>query len=299
MRKTIVTMLMITLLSLALLADTSGEAGFQMLRINPSAVYSAQAGTGAFFSVDGFAFVANPAINALHRTRVASMTQNYWLFDTVNNNFAYRYSTGKYGFGLGYNYLDYGKITRRDEVGLAIGEFRPMDLRVISNFAYRINPYHYAGVNVYGLYEKIDSASSVGLAFDLGYVFVTPIRDLYLGATLKHLGFTSKVHDENIKLPVCFDLSLGKQISWQQTVLSAEAKLTKYSDDDNIKAAVGSTLTLMDMLFIRLGYKLNYDLEDLSLGFGVLYGKFNFDYAYLPISEEFDDVHKLGLTYRF
>lgn len=290
---------MITMFSVALLAGTSGEAGFQMLKINPSAAFSAQAGTGAFFSLDGFAFISNPAINAIHRTRVASMTQNYWLFDTVKNNFAYRYSTGKYGFGLGYNYLDYGKIDRRNEIGQIIGEFRPMDLRVISNLSYRINPYNYGGINIYGLYEKIDSASSVGLAFDLGYVFVTPIRDLYIGATLKHLGFTSKVHDENIKLPVCFDLSFGKQFSWQHAVLSTETKLVKYSDDDDIKAAVGSTLTLMDMLFIRLGYKFNYALEDLSLGFGVLYGKFNLDYAYLPISDDIDDVHKIGLTYRF
>ncbi len=50
--KKVVLMILIMVLAVLLTAETSGEYGFQMLKISAGATLSAQGGTGAFFSND-------------------------------------------------------------------------------------------------------------------------------------------------------------------------------------------------------------------------------------------------------
>ena len=59
--KKVIFMILIMVLAVLLTAETSGEYGFQMLKISAGAALSAQGGTGAFFSNDAYGFIQNPA----------------------------------------------------------------------------------------------------------------------------------------------------------------------------------------------------------------------------------------------
>ncbi len=292
----------ILLVSIGMCAETNGEKGFQMLKIVSSASAAAQGATGSFSSQDALCFFENPASSLFQNGKTASITQSYWLFDTTMNNGAYTSNQGETAFGAGYRYLDYGKIDRRDEIGDKIGEFHPMDINVSLNFARRLHPNHYAGITVNTIYEKIDAASSFGLSFDLGYTYLTPLQNLKIAAAIKHLSseaLFTKMDKEYVDIPITLEAGIIKDFTVGSIWSSAEIKVIKHEDDDDVKANVGINTKIFENLYLRGGYKLGYDAEDLSMGFGLALKKFSLNYAFLPFKEHLDDVHMLELSYHF
>lgn len=300
MKKYIYILIVIVLAGI-LQAETSGEYGFQMLKISSGADGSAQAGVGAYTSSDAFAYIQNPSAALFNRGRKISIAQNYWIFDTKINSGSYSYSNGKSSFGAGYRYLDYGTIERRPDTGSLIGEYHPMDMVLSFNFGYRITPDHYAGVNLHALYEQIDSASALGAAFDLGYTFLTPIQNLKLNAAVKNLGKTSAMNEEVIELPISSELGLVYKSDFNFAVFSYEMKVIKHIDDDELRAIFGVKTEITKKLNLKLGYKYNYDVEGFTAGFGINLKKIAVDYAYVlfDAESEIDNVHVIGLTYKF
>ncbi len=278
-----------------LFADADGAKGFKYLTIYSNADEAAQAGTGSFSSGSAIIFLNNPVTSALDKGSVASINQNYWLFDTNMNTVAYRNSSSKIAYGYAYRYLDYKKFESRDENGTYIGEFAPLDISITANVAYRITPTQYMGVNISGIYEKIDTSSSFGIAFDLGYAYLTPIKDLTLAATIKNLGVSSQMDEENMELPTSMEASIVKAFNQ----LSTEVKILKINDDNSVKSAIGMNYNITDNFNLRTGYKFGYDAESYTAGFGVNLRNVSLDYAFIPFGEELDDVHMVGLNYRF
>lgn len=282
-------------------ATTSGEYGFQMLKISSGASSSAQGGVGGYYANDAFSYFQNPSAPLFNLARMISIAQNYWIFDTKINSGSYQNSNGKRSFGFGYRYLDYGKLESRNDQGIETGEFHPMDMVVSVNFGYRITPDHYAGINAHALYEKIDASSSLGAAFDLGYTYLTPIKNLKLNAALKNLGKTSAMDEEVIELPVSGEIGLVHKFDFNSVILFHEFKTIKHIDDDQMKAVYGLKAEINQRLNLKIGYKFNYDSESFTTGFGVKLSKLAVDYAYIifDADSEIDDVHVIGLTYFF
>ena len=288
--------LMLVILS-TMFAEVSGEYGFQMLKINASSSIMALGGTGAYYTNDGLNFLSNPVAGIDFHGKILSFSHNYWLFDTKLSSLGYRNSNGKSSFGVSYRALDYGKFERRDEVGNEIqGEYHPLDLGIVLNYARRINPDHYIGINMTGLYEKIDTASSIGLAFDLGYLYKTPVRDLHLQATLKNIGFTTKMKNEADNLPFTADFSVIKKMNIANVNFFTEGKMIYHIDDEVLKGAVGMMTNFYQLFHLRIGYKFNYDLENFTAGFGIHYNRFIVDYTFLPVEEELDSVHMFSVS---
>lgn len=282
-------------------AETNGEYGFQMLKISSGASSSAMAGLGAYNSSDAFAFFQNPSAALFNRGRKISIAQNYWIFDTKINSGSYLFSNGKSSFGAGYRYLDYGTIENRDDTGIEIGEYHPMDMVITFNFGYRFTPDHYAGFNLHALYEQIDTSSALGAAFDLGYTYLTPIQYLSINAAVKNLGKTSEMDKEVIDLPVTGEAGLAFKTDFNFAVLSYEVAAVKHIDDDELKALFGLKAELNQRLNLKLGYKYNHDAENFTTGFGINLKKISVEYAYVlfEADSEIDDVHVIGLTYKF
>jgi hypothetical protein len=300
--KQIQILIALLLIACGLMAETSGEKGFQMLKIVSSASSAAQGATGAFSAQDAFGFLENPAASLFRSGKTISVTQIDWIFDTAMNNGSYISNTGKSAVGITYRFLDYGKIERRDEIGDPIGEFHPMDFNVALNYARRLHPNHYAGININALYEKIDAASSFGFAFDLGYTWLTPVQDLKLAAAVKHLSgdfLFTEMDNEYVELPITMELGLIKDFTLGPIWASTEIKAIKHDDDDEPKANIGLNTRILEGFFLRGGYKLGYDAEDVSIGFGVNFSKFALDYAFIPFKEHIDDVHMFELSYQF
>ncbi|MCF7918420.1 MAG: PorV/PorQ family protein [Candidatus Cloacimonetes bacterium] len=291
--------IIILALGISVWAEVDGSRGFQMLRILSDPATAGQAGSGAVNSESGFNYLDNAAAGLLTRVKAVSFSQNMWLFDTSMSNIGYRNSNGRKSFGFAIRYLDYGTIENRNEQGIEIGEYHPMDMNIIFNFGYRLLSSHFLGVNLRGLYEKIDDSSATGISADLGYIYLTPIQDLKLLAALKNFGSTSKMDNEEIDLPFTAELGLSKDLELNGSRITAESRLIKDIDNDKLKAAIGAEALFMEQILLRAGYKFNYALESFSCGFGIRMKRFEFNYAYNPINEDLDDVHYLGINLKF
>ncbi len=295
----ILIILIILTLAVFLTAETSGEYGFQLLKIASGPEGASQAGTGAFSSGEAYSFMLNPTAGLFSKQRIISIAQNYWIFDTKLNSAGYINTNGKSSFGVAYRYLDYGKLENRTDTGALIGEFHPMDLIFTLNFGYRITPNQYAGINANVLYEKIDTASSYGYTFDLGYTYLSLIKGQKFSASIKNVGKTSAMENETIDLPISFELGAIQEYYINTIMLSGELKLIKHIDDDELKAVFGTKIELNKILDLKLGYKLNFDAESFTAGFGINLKKIALDYAYVPFEYHINDVHIIGLTYKF
>ncbi len=279
--------------------EADGKYGWKSLLLPPSASVSAMAGTGAANSSDAASFIQHPTAGVVGNINSISLSMQQWMFDTSSNVVAINRSSNLHSLGFALRYLDYGKIDSRDITGDIIGEYHPLDVNLITNFAYRISPSYYAGINLILLYQKIDSSSSLGLATDIGLSYLPPINNLNFHLAVKHLGLTSKVKDESIKLPYAPEITAGYFFNPGNFSLYTEVKALKYPDDSNIKSTIGVNFGIYEIFKIRGGYMLNYDLQDFTTGLGISLLKIDVDYAYLPFKEGITDSHSFSVTYKF
>lgn len=291
-------MLLTLVLSLSAVNENAGEYGFQILEIASSPAMSGMGDTGALNTDDALNFLSNPASGLYNRSRILTISQNFWLADTNIISGGYSLNKRKYHWGFAFRHLGYGTLDTRDETGNIIGEFSPMDFIGTINYAYRFGATHYVGINANILYEKISTASSYGMSADLGYVWSTPLKDVRLYTTLKNLGTTSNMDKENIDLPVNYELGITKELISRYYDLAFDVKAHKSLDTD-FTYNVGVQIKTFEILYLRTGYKANNDTNDLSYGIGIDYDSFNIDYAYMQMTNGFDDVHKISLSYKF
>lgn len=294
----IVIMLLVVVATLSAQHDNAGEYGFQILEIASSPAMSGMGDTGALNTDDALNFLNNPSAGLFNRSRILTVSQNFWLADTNIISGGYSLNKRKYHWGFAFRHLGYGTLDTRDEDGNIIGEFSPMDFIGTINYAYRLGATHYLGINANILYEKISTASSYGISTDLAYVWSTPIKDVRLYTTVKNLGTTSNMDDEKIDLPLKYELGITKEFLTRYYDLAFDVKTHK-SQDTDFAYNFGMQVKTFEALYIRTGYKANNDTNELSFGVGIDYDSFNIDYAYMQMTNGFDDVHKISLSYKF
>jgi len=292
-------LMLIFSVSQAKVDGNSGEYGFQLLKISSSTSNSAMANSGELISYNSLNAFTNPVSGIYIGERMASASNAFWIFDTSLSSFAVSSDPENFSFTFGMRYLYYGDLEGRDNIGTETGNFSPEDIDAIANLGYRITPDLMIGTTAHGLYEKIDTASSYGFSFDFGIIYKTFLKGLAIGSTYKNIGVTSKMKNESISLPQTIEIFAVKDFELKFAKPSLQIEAVKHSDDDNFKANIGLNVGFYDMLDLRVGYKANYDAESFSAGIGVKYSAFEIDYAFLPFNDEINDVHMVGILYKF
>jgi hypothetical protein len=221
-----------------------------------------------------------------------------WLADTQANMISYSYSRKIDHFGIAIRNLDYGDIENRDDMGIMIGSYHPIDIDATANYARRLSPNFYTGVNLGVLYQKLNTASSLALHSDLGFCYLPPVKNTKISLAVRDLGVANKTDDERVKLPTSFEMDINKGflLADQQIFLGGSAIQTL---DEDLKGSINLEGNLFQIFSIRGGYLLGYDAQDFSAGFGVKYKNISVDYGYGAFNSELNDVHSFGVTYRF
>jgi hypothetical protein len=313
-------LILMILLSVGLYASLFGisgnaEYGFKMLNIPVGVGIAAQGNTGTFSNMDASSFLENPAATVLRNDKLLSFTQNSYLMDTNQNSVYFSNSNGRKHFGIGLRTLDYGSIEKRDDSGRIIGSFHPLDLNLTVSQGVRLLPDHYVGINAGLIYEKIDAASSYGATSDLGYTYLPPLRDTRLYATLRNVGFTSKMDEENVKLAKRLDLGISRDLpSFGNLPLLTSVEFKSTSEPGSSwRGNIGMQTSYENIFSLRLGTDMKYllnqfydnhynDAPTWTIGAGFKITHFLVDYAYTPyklVSFESDAVHRIGVSYQF
>lgn len=293
-----ISLLVISLTLGAQIQDNAGEFGYKFLNIPVSPASIALAGRGMDSYSNPAAFVLQPAISTLENQRVLGLSHSAWLGYTDYTNLYYSNSNRRKHFGLIMRNLNYGEIEKRDEQGNLIGVYTPLDLNLMANYSLRFGASTYFGINAGVLYEKISTASALGLCADLGLTILPPVQDAVISLSVRNLGVSGTMNEATIKLAPQAELDISKRFAFDFASVNLAASASK-SVDEAFKGTFSTEFGFYDLLFLRAGYKLNYDAGDISAGIGLRYNRFGVDYGWAAYDNNLADVHSLGVSYYF
>lgn len=253
-----------------------------------------------------------------------------WLVDTRNSYFAAAYNWESIGsFGIDVQYLDYGKIeetTVYDQNGT--GRYLSAnDFMIGFGYARELTDRFAFGLKVKYINETIAEASGDAFAVDLGAVFVTTFfnNNFRLAASLSNFGtklqfkgrdlsVTYSIPDNPSNKQIPADLST---IEWDLPLLLRFGVSNYFIDNEDVSLLVaydvldsrdyevrhnvGAELGLYKMVYLRGGYKFNYDEVTYTVGMGldfknIIDYNLKFDYLFLNYGD-FGSLNEFSLIF--
>jgi hypothetical protein len=201
------------------------------------------------------------------------------------------------------------------------------DLALGISYARDLTDRFNAGITVKYVYQRIWNETSSGVAFDLGTQYRLDFQNLTIAMSMTNFGNDLRFEgpdldltyrrDENFPLsrltpgrltteeyplPLNFQVGIGFDILAIDFVKIRGAVDVTHPNDNMERAHFGTEFSFFDRLFLRGGYKLNYDDQTFALGAGVNLlwsGKtVGFDYAY-SVYDILPGVHRVSIGLGF
>jgi hypothetical protein len=302
-----------------------GSAGAQFLKVGVGSRYQAM-GDAAVASVnDVYSMYWNPAGLVSVEDNAVSFTAVDYLLDVKLNHVAYAKNFEGVGvFGVSTTILSMGEqnIYTYDEQEGNGQHYTAGSVTAGVSFARQLTSTFAFGGTVKYIGERIHLEKSSGFAVDFGTMLWTGFRTLRLGLAISNMGPQMKfsgpdldvAYDEQngggtgstvgasvdvnpydlpmtFRMGLAYDLEVGPKSS---VTLAADLN----NPNDNVQqGSLGAEFSYDRRFFLRGGYKLNYDEENMSLGAGLTTSvtkrtKLSIDYSW-------QDFGRLNSTQRF
>ena len=292
----------LTIPSGAAINPDAGTRAGAFLLIGPSA--RASGFGGAYTAVPGEAASIdwNPSGIAVMPNEQVSATYANWFADTKYGNIDIAMPIGKCaGLGLSYTYLDYGpmiRVTGQDPYGLPIedGTFGASDMNLSLAYARKYSVFHkdlLAGVAFKTMRLAIDQDMAQGCAGDAGLSFYLD-KNTVVGMAGRNFGSLYKIEQIDEQLAQEFDLGVSHKFTFGPSTLLAAVDGVE-PIDDNAHFRGGLEYAYKEQLFVRAGYRADYDTDGFTTGLGIAYANMRFDYAYAPFNV-LGDTQRITLT---
>lgn len=176
---------------------------------------------------DGNLFISNPALLDSSMTQHASLNYLSYFADINYGIVTYVKQWPKYGtWGVGFQYLNYGKFDSYDPSGVFLGEFRSSDFALTVGHSHSVGPFT-LGANLKWVGSQLSSYQAHGLLFDLGGIYSHPNKELNVGLVFKNFGFLITDYTETSATEVPFDVQLG--LTFKPEFMPFRFSLTAYN----------------------------------------------------------------------
>lgn len=317
MNKMITRCLFVFLFSLNLSGfEKVGVTSFQFLKISPDPAIAAMGGAYAAVSRGTQSIYGNPAALVMQKGFGTFISQTDYVFDTKHIAVAASWGFDGWAVGVYGTSIDYGSIqvTDIDHLGyLSDGTFNPgltgeslsmgaTDMGIA--FSQRLtNKFSYGIVSKW-VGEDFSIMQEELLAWDIGVLYNSGFRTITLAAALRNFGPQVEYIEQSYPLPQTLNLGISAELFGERTPLLAESKLhtllvtadllqpRDYAQQYN----VGAEYALHDLVFVRAGYRINYDTEGLNFGLGFKLKSVSVDYGYSDYGENLPAVHRFGIA---
>ncbi|OGB63743.1 MAG: hypothetical protein A2Y94_06305 [Caldithrix sp. RBG_13_44_9] len=325
----ILVLLFIFCLSLNIQAENLkkiAQTGMKWLSIPIGARGAALGGAYTAMSDDITSIFWNPAGIAYTEGGHVFLNQTKWIADINVNVGALTYQYKNWGvIGLSYAAADWGTLHGTQLANNAqgfeeTGDFSPTNWALGFSYARKISDAFALGGNVKYLYEKL-GAGNIGnfgtdpdeftakmnlFAFDVGTYYYTGFKDLRFAMSFQNFSAEKKYRTEQFPLPLTFKFGVAMDmfqfINEESNHHAMFAIDAIHPRDYSERLHFGLEYSFRNMVFLRGGYKTNYDEEDLSLGAGLHYGlgglAFTLDYGYVMF-KNFDAVQMFSFDFQF
>lgn len=291
LKKTLLILSALLMLSAPLLAGDPGSVGFSFLKVSWGAKHAGMGDVGVAMPSGLWGSHQNAAsLAAVNVPALGFMHQEY-IFDTRREFVAAALPTaiGKFGFGL--DFFKVADLEYRDQATVEpVGLFDAQDFAWFAGYGLQIN--ERLAVGAIGKYvaEKINTETADGFAVDFGATWRLN-RNVTFGGSVKNLGSKPKFLGDKVELPMTVAAGVG--VAAFDTHFGADVSFPKEAD---IRVNVGAERYLTDYLALRGGYKFGYDEEDLSFGLGISKSIWQVDYAFVPYGSGLGTSHRFALT---
>jgi hypothetical protein len=301
------------------------QTGMKWLSIPVGARASAMGGAYTAIANDVSAVFWNPAGVALTDGYHLSLSRTQWIADILVNAGAVSLTDPNWGtFGLCFDVMHWGTFHGTQKINdkpyyVETGDFSPQDWTVGLFYGRRISSQFSFGANIKYIYENLGStleglqdnprdftAKMTLFAFDIGTLYYTGFKDLRFGMSLQNFSQEKQYRIESFPLPLTFKFGVAMDvISLFQTQSAHHVTLAVdaiHPRDFTERLHVGCEYSYQNKVFLRGGYKTNYDEEGLTVGAGALMEvnrmAVGIDYSYL-FFEHFDPVQMFSFDFKF
>jgi hypothetical protein len=260
-------------------------------------------------SRDPHAIFYNPAGIADMSTKAAAFGYLNHILDIQSFVGAYVHTHRHGSYGIGVHYTDYGTLRRTDKFGEELGDFGASSMTVHAAYS-RVQAERWlVGASLKYFRSEIDQYSADGFGLDIGVIYHSTIFDnLNFAGGIFNIGAARTAYiNTKERLPLNFQFGVSKRLAHLPFTYSAV--LLKYRDED-LRLRFGGEFEISKRLFMRLGYdtigkdqKLDTGstgdrFAGLSLGFGLTYNEYVFDYAFSSFGEV-GSLNRLSLSVMF
>ena len=193
-------------------AQLGGESTYQFLNLMSSPRQAALGGkvlTNVDYDVTQALY--NPAtINVDMDNQLAINYSNY-LGDIRYGTAAYAYTVDRrtQTFHVGMTYINYGSFDGYDENGVSTGTFTGNEAALSVGYARQIGySDFYVGANLKFITSKLEQYSSIGIATDIGLIYVDDYLDFNAALVIRNVGTQLSTY-AGMKEPLPFEIDLG------------------------------------------------------------------------------------------
>lgn len=307
-----------------------GTTAAQFLKIGVDARGTAMGNAFTAMSGDLSSIYWNPAGLAYVNGMQMMFVNSPWLAETNFNFFAFSFNSPRIGV-LGFSLTSLSvpdDIVRTVEDPEGTGErFDAGDLALTFSYSKRLTNNFSLGGNLKYIQQKIWHSSANAVAVDIGALFITPFKDIRIGASISNFGKSLKMdgrdmiisvdpdhqnqgnvefvnalyETDDFPLPLIFRVGIAGELIQSPTSRLSFALDALHPNDNSESVNIGLEFAYAETFFLRGGYATLFrDVTEqgLTLGGGIYYRlgrsnmKFKIDYSYA-------DYGRLGLIQRF
>ncbi|MFH1859438.1 MAG: PorV/PorQ family protein, partial [bacterium] len=169
------------------------------------------------------------------------------------------------------NFLHMNKIKGTHLIGTSdwepAGEFTSSDYLAMLTYACYLSRDALFGLNLKVFKEEIEKEDATAMAFDLGVLHRTRIKNLTAGVALQNIGSQMKFMEKKTTLPLNLKGSIGYAMLNKELLLLIDVNKPL---DNELHVRAGAEYWITPWLGLRAGYKSGVDTsaEDSTSGFG-------------------------------
>jgi hypothetical protein len=183
--------------------------------------------------------------------------------------------------------------------------------------------------------EDLVAADASVFAVDAGLIYETGYKSIKLGGTVTNFGLsevkfldskqyqeinpqydptaenpgdsiiTKTVTGESYPIPQTFAFGISANLISHDEFLMTQNEMVElllayqllHPRDYDLQHNIGLEFSWQDVFYLRGGYKINYDEEGPTFGFGVKYAGFNVGYSYDSFGDLLDTVHRFSIGF--
>lgn len=307
-----------------------GTSGAQFLQLPVGARSEAMGGAIVGLADDASAIFWNPAgIVKVNNVQAHFSYMNWFdLFDFNAASLVYNAGElGVFGASMVLFSTDEMEITTEEEPNGTGRFFDAGDIALGISYAKYLTDRFSVGLTVKYVNQRIWNETASGVAFDIGTQYRLDFQNLTIamcmtnfGADMKYdgpdLDFTYRKDDnfpqsrlipsrlitQEYPLPLNFQVGIGFDVFEYEFVKMKGAFDVTHPNDNAERAHFGTEFAFFDRIFVRAGYKYNYDDQDFTFGAGanVPLGStaVYFDYAF-SLYDILPSVHRISVNLSF